>query len=594
MNLPSIIQAVYKTKDIVFTGLYSFEFVDKNRNTITEIFFMQPPKTKTVDEPTRSTTVPTLAGNYNNDAGNGTKNITLSGDLYFPDMGSPDNPVARDHDGLANLRSGLDEFFCLRWFLVRYRDYTMTKKGKISDPGNALNLSPQVAALYAAVSKRLGEKVGALYNEISVIFHDYDMDDHWYCRVDNFSSSQSDQKHIAISYTINIECYEPNSKSQDSSEVKKTTNEQVNVLSNMFAELDYDNAFSDIQFKIGFNPDLVSVLIGIGNAVDSIIDENEKIQSGEKIALDSLPLYSKTLRTYLIQGKADFKDNFLSREQRDEYDLGNLTLDEIIEMELVNFYNVLQKIEVANESLSGVLKVAPSFEPIRYAENADAYTLTEAQFDSEDERRVENNATFYYYTVMEGDNSKIIARRELNDPEKFLNILEINNITENDFFDNTLIGKQIKIPILSESISGGDNNLVYEYNPEDIQAFLYGKDLATGIHNGILLSGSGDIAEIQGSDNVITQIENRVSNRKGSLNVFSPGWGVLAPDDGNVPLLVKIERYLNSVIEQVRSDPRVETAQMDLTRLDYTGEKLSVPVKIKLVNNEAGEVQING
>jgi hypothetical protein len=75
---------------------------------------MMPPKSKTVSEPTRSTTVPTLGGNYNNDAGNATKTITLSGDLYFPYVGSPDNPVAKDNTGLANTIDGLNEFFKLR------------------------------------------------------------------------------------------------------------------------------------------------------------------------------------------------------------------------------------------------------------------------------------------------------------------------------------------------------------------------------------------------------------------------------------------------------------------------------------------------
>jgi hypothetical protein len=594
LNLPSIIQSVYKTKNIVFTGLYSFEFVDANRNTITEIFLMQPPKTKTVDEPTRSTTVPTLSGNYNNDAGNGTKTIKLSGDLYFPDMGSPENPVARDNSGLRNLRSGLDEFFCLRWFLVRYRDYTMTKTGKISDPGNALNVNPQLAKLYNAVSKRLKRKVGALYDEISVIIHDYDMDDHWYCRIANFSSSQTDQKHIAVSYTIDVECYEPNSKSQDSVQAKKTTAEMVDVLSTSLSDLDYDSVFSDIQFRIGYNPDFISVLVGIGNTIDLIISENELIQTNERTALDNIPIYTARLAEYIRLGMEGFKDNFLSIEQQTSYSAGDLTLDEIVEIELVYFFNILQKIKIYNDSMAGVVKTAPPFSEIRYSENSNLYRLMEEQFDSTDERKFENDTTFYYYTVMEGDTSRLIAMRELKDPEQFWKILDLNSITENDFIEGTMIGKQIKIPLVVSGAGRGSDNLVYETNQDDIASFLYGTDISTGINNDLMLSGTGDIATVSGSDNVVSQIERRISNRKGSLNTVNPGWGVLSPDDGNAPLLVKVERYLNSVIEQVRKDPRVQTAQMDLDRLDWSGEALSVPVKIELVNNEASEVIING
>lgn len=555
---------------------------------------MIPPKNKTVDEGTRSNTIPTLSGNYNLDAGNSTKNISLSGELYFPYMGSPDNPIARSNENLSNLRSGLDEFFILRWFLIRYRDYTMTKKGKITNPGNALNLSSQIAALYKAVSSRLGKKVGALYDEIRVIFHDYDMDDHWYCRVDSLQTSQSSEKHIAINYTINIECYEPNSKSNDSTQVKPTTNEQVNTITNMLNYLDYESAYDGIQARLGFNSDFISMLIGVGDRINSIIAENELIQSGKNTAQDNLPLYTTELKEYLRLSKNEFKEAFMSKEQRNDYDAGNKTLDEILEMSLVTFYNTLQKVEIQNNALIGVIKTAPNQNAIRFYSNADAYRLTESQFDSDDENKVENDTSFYYYTVMDGDTSRVIALRELNDTNKFLNILEINQISENDFIDGNLIGKQIKIPILAESITRGDDNLVYEVDTSDIANYLYGKDLATGVNRNILLSGTGDWKGIEGADNAVEKIEIRTSRRKGSLNTFNPGWGILSPDDSNAPLLVKIERYLSSIMEQVRSDPRVEVAQMELARLEYTGEKISVPVKITLVNNEGTEVLVNG
>ena len=111
MNLPVLIQQL--TGTFTLTGLYSFEFVDKKRNTITEIFFMIPPKKKDVTEITRSTTNPTLSSNYNTDAGNGTKTINLQGELYFPYVGDPKNPVARDSSQAENPIDGMTEFFKL-------------------------------------------------------------------------------------------------------------------------------------------------------------------------------------------------------------------------------------------------------------------------------------------------------------------------------------------------------------------------------------------------------------------------------------------------------------------------------------------------
>ena len=143
MNLPTLIQHLYKGT-FIFTGLYSFEFVNKNRNTIAEIFFLTPPKGKTVSESTRSATVPTLGGNYNIDGGNATKSITLNGCLYFPYIGSPDNPVARDNTGLQNTLSGLEEFFKLRWMLIRFRDYTMMSKARVDTPTDLMQI-PEIA-----------------------------------------------------------------------------------------------------------------------------------------------------------------------------------------------------------------------------------------------------------------------------------------------------------------------------------------------------------------------------------------------------------------------------------------------------------------
>ena len=159
MMMPALIKQL--TGEVTFTGLYSFEFVDKKRNTITEIFFMIPPKRKGMEEPTRSTTNPTLSGNYNTDAGNGTKTITLSGELYFPYIGSSDNPVARDNKGLENTIDGLSEFYKLRWMLVRYRDYTMTRNSRMDVPTLAMNASQEVKALYKKVSSLVKNKIGA-------------------------------------------------------------------------------------------------------------------------------------------------------------------------------------------------------------------------------------------------------------------------------------------------------------------------------------------------------------------------------------------------------------------------------------------------
>ena len=586
MNLPSLIQKIYGVFE--FTGLYSFEFVDKNRDTITEIFFMIPPKNKTVEEPTRSSTIPTLGGNYNIDGGNATKNITLSGELYFPYVGSPDNPVAKSSDGLENTMSGMDFFFLLRWMLIRYRDYTLTKNAKMTVPTTVMTVSPQINILYNEISKRISSKVGALYDEIQLIFHDYDMDDHFYCRVDNFSSSQTDTKHIAVEYTINIECYEPDlgRNGMVTTQIKAATNESIDVVVRLINAIGYEEKLEVIQARIGYNNEFLASSTTISTELENLNTENENIQAGKSTASSLLPIYISSLLNNINTSFDFFLDTFLSSEQQTLYESGDCTIDDLVSQDLLIFYNTLQKMKLQVESLRGVLNSIPTLDSIRYSSNADDYTLSEDQFDSDDASQVENNTSFYYYTVMSGDTARIIALRELKDSEKFINILKINNIAENDFIDDSIIGQQIKIPIEASIVSRSEENLVYEADFTNIEKYLFGTDLATGINKELMISGTGDLLDQEGIENAYENVENRILNRKGGLNVFNPNWGTVAIDDGNAPLMVKLDRYLTDVIEQIQADPRVESVKMNLDKLEFIGEKVSVPSTIYFVGTE--------
>jgi hypothetical protein len=585
MNLPILIQKLYG--EFIYTGLYSFEFVDKNRNTITEIFFLTPPKQKTVSEPTRSTTQPTLGGNFTVDGGNATKTMTINGDLYFPYVGSPDNPVARDNSGLQNVLNGMEEYLKLRFMLIRYRDYTMTHDAKMTVPTSILAVSKEINALYKKVSQKVKNKTGALYDEIRLIVHDYDMDDHYYCRVDNFTSSQSDSKHIAISYTINLECYEPDDVQKTGNfQTKQTTNASVDALNAAMQIINFDESFDSIQAEIGYNVEFINSAQAIETKIEEIDTENENIQAGKSTASTLLPIYVSDLLTNVNTSLSNFIDTFLSVTQKALYNTGDLTIDDVVSRDLLIFYNSLQKVKLQAESLQGILNSVVSVDELRYYSDADDYTLTEEQFDSENSNKIENTTNFYYYTVVEGDTARIIAQRELNDHEQFIKILKLNNIAENDFIDNNLIGLKIKIPFPISVTARSDDNLVYESDFTDSEKFLFGSDISGGLNNTLQASETGDLLAKDGIENAYINVENRLNNKKGSLNVFNPNWGTIAIDDSNAPLMVKIDRYLSDVVSQVQSDPRVESVQMDLDKLDWNGEKISVPSKVFFIGTE--------
>jgi len=238
MNLPILIKNLYGKFE--FTGLYSFEFVDSHRKTISEIFLLMPPKTKNMQEGTRATINPTYGRNYITDGGNSIKTINLSGECVFPMAGSVENPLASLTSGEElkgfNISLGLTEFFKLRFLLVRYRDYTMTRNAQVSVPDSAASNVPGMPALIRKVESLVNKKVGALYDQLKLIFHDYDMDDHFYCRVSNFTSKQSDSKYIVMDYDIELECYEVDNRQTHHFQPLKASLEGELDMTNLFLQ----------------------------------------------------------------------------------------------------------------------------------------------------------------------------------------------------------------------------------------------------------------------------------------------------------------------------------------------------------------------
>lgn len=591
MNLPGLIKTL--TGQVTFTGLYSFEFVDKNRNTITEIFFMIPPKKKDVTEVTRSSTNPTLSSNYVTDAGNGTVQINLQGELFFPYVGDPANPVARDSSQAINPIDGLTEFFKLRWMLMRYRSYTMTKNAKMDVPSSVMNSSPEITALYKRVSRLVRNKQGALYDEVRVIFHDYDMDDHWYCRVDTFSSSQSDARHITVEYNISLDCYErDNLQTAKAVEIKRSTNESVDITNNQLQAVDFNTSFENIQVQISYNTDFYGFSLNIQDLLAQIQTENENIQAGVSTIFDEMPSLVNDLLHNIDMVKKSTLNIFLTDAQRALYDSGDLTIDEVLDIEILSFYNNLQKLEMFATSIQGIIVSTVRKDEIMYYANADDYTLTTEQFDEDGSNKILNDSTFKYYTVLEGDTSRIIALRELNDQEKFISILKINSITESDFIEGRLIGQRIIIPVDVSALSRSEDNLVYEGDDSNIDSFLHGSDIALSSDGSMQVSAKGDILGQSGVQVTYDSIMSRLDSPKGSLNVFTPNWGVKSIGDGNAPLFVRIDRYLTDLVNQIQSDARVESVQLDMNKLKLQGEVLRVFGTINFIGDEKREVEI--
>lgn len=192
------------------TGLYSFEFRDRNNLTITEIVLLLPPEQVDVSEPRRSTLTPTLKGGYIADFGNEFKSYVVKGSCHFFYAGTTARPglqAGRSGSTPEDFIDGYDEFVKLRFMLSRYRDYTLTERDRFRGP---LFLKQELAAvelLRQRIALNTGIGRGALADQIEVVWHDYDADDHYFVHINEFSTSQSKADPWTIQWTCTMQGY---------------------------------------------------------------------------------------------------------------------------------------------------------------------------------------------------------------------------------------------------------------------------------------------------------------------------------------------------------------------------------------------------
>jgi len=239
MSVQSILKAIYGT--YVPTGVYSFEF-----KGVAEIFFLLPPESITVSEGQRAELLPTLGdgAGYLCDYGQEFKDIAISGSLNFFYGGSTRNPIDRVPDSAVDLVDGYSEFIKLRFMLSRYRDYTMTKKGKLIAPDFSLPGLASVKKLKGWVNKQVRDKSGALADQVDLIWHDYDYDDHFKVKVDTFSLTRSKDDPWTVNYDISLKAYAVDDRTGKielkSPETKENTAQQIDTATLLMESVDVE------------------------------------------------------------------------------------------------------------------------------------------------------------------------------------------------------------------------------------------------------------------------------------------------------------------------------------------------------------------
>lgn len=228
MSVSEIMIALYGAYEP--TGVYSFEFRKMNGNTITEIFFMLPPESVSVLEPQRSALMATLKGGYYVDFGQEFKEIKISGSTHFYYAGTTKSPSkeygSSNNIGVVGYLDGYTEFIKLRFMISRYRDYTMTHDGKLNAPDFAAQEVATVNALKQHVMSSIENGDGALADNLDVIWHDYDYDDHFKVRVDSLNMSREKGDPWTVKYDISLIGYEVDTRKAGRIQIKQPTHER--------------------------------------------------------------------------------------------------------------------------------------------------------------------------------------------------------------------------------------------------------------------------------------------------------------------------------------------------------------------------------
>ncbi len=221
MGVQDIVSALYGT--YIPANVYSFEFrKTKNDSTICEIFLLLPPESVTVTEGQRAELLPTIGGGYYSDYGNEFKDIRISTNTHFF-FAMKQGDVEID---------GYTEFMKIRFMLSRYRDYTLTRGSKLIAPNFAAMGLGNVEAL-----RQFADRYGGLADDISVVWHDYDYDDHFYIKVDSFSATREKRDPFSVQLDIAMKAYQVDHNATGAvmkkPEKRQTTAEWINDVVNI-------------------------------------------------------------------------------------------------------------------------------------------------------------------------------------------------------------------------------------------------------------------------------------------------------------------------------------------------------------------------
>jgi len=552
-------------------ALYSFEFRDRNNESSkTEIFLLIPPESYQAQYGYRMTLHKTLGGQTFDFMGADAPMFTLSGSLwsYWIDMlpapfgadplgnlsGVPPG-VAQAANEMAsnvvnnlakaatsfmgaifpiNTMTGLEEFFRLKYMLYDF----FLPNAKDTVPVSVMRLGKPLSGLGWLKTKAQNSENN--FNNLSLIYHDYDDNIHWeVVPTGSLSIARDKTDPFTVKWSMSFVGIRDT----------RTRPYSVPIIDK---RIDADQIMKEVAEALAAANPMTMFYQAERNLV-------QEMKSFNKLSTKTIgDKYNEAISRYKqgqvssyreVNNQSDFIIN-TARESMSEipYLIGMTAGEAIAESESQNqsqnildfgvseeMYNVSLFMLMAAEIKSlGVFESKKTYEKDGRSINSLRYmpSITEDMFgqsevaSSNTYRLFENN--WKPYVIKDGDSLGRIATKEMGDYTRFPEIISLNKIDVHRFARGEYTGVTIKIPAINKNVYTNDRNMVYSWETSILEESI-GRDFNTGSGNDLLIDNSGDISLSGNIEGFRGNIVDALQYGQGVLVLYPDGATLYSP-----------------------------------------------------------------
>ena len=611
------------------TAIFSFEFFKRNPVTkmpdpnqrLGEIFFLLPPESYSLSEGYKISITKTAGGAWIDDFGNDFKKLRLSGSLYsyyqgYPPDSAPSNSQGEknifkragkklldagksalsgavqsaqalggsianefgvDVPGLKGL-SGLEELFRLRYVLSRFRDAWISgDKDKTFTPRYKGTAKEEVVTNLESLQKN----GGGFSNNVAIIYHDYDEDNHYDVIFDNFTISRDKSDPFTANYSIELTAIREFFFAFVNVGVLSQKVSPYQAVAQVLQT--FDNALSAVRALVNIPKEIAKKVVDLLAIGDEI---KRKVNAFSTGVTSDWKSFTSFLKNFNIESKKTLDDLLVFAYGQNALD----TKNELLRPSEKNNASIsaFQSLSHGGSGLRGTGAFFSDSAPNGNRSSDENKTITDDSFNtsvdpSPDKIYSEQNSSLY--VVKQGDTAQGIALNFYGDAGKASIILEINGLFNYQFQDGSLVGMSIIIPGISSGVGVPNNkNLVYYervngMTPEEQTNQMLGTDFSLDENRGFESDGTGDLGMVFGQDCFYENLQDRLNFEYGTLAPFDPGWGTLA-EAGQPPFKAGLLKIIDSIEEQINRDPRTKSAFVDRNNVLIEGDKVLIQIYI--------------